>query len=185
MASWADPPVHVIAPWQVATSRDLSWEPERQGPETKFNQSYQYAADRVDLSWAQYSGRRAMDFGTPPDGTENPQSILTDEGFERARINGRYIQVSRSLMESARNSRRIWTWYYVGGEYTASRGRVRFLQAKARLCGEPASVTVIRLGTDNRTNAGDMERALQDFLLHTSFLTAAGSSTVSLSTLIY
>ncbi len=174
ITAWDDPPVRVTAPWLVTANSDLNWEPDQRNPERKFDQSYQYLASRVALSWALYSGRRQMDFEMTPDGTENTQWILTDDGIKTAMVNGRRIQVSGSLIESAHTSRRIWTWYYVSGEHTASRERVRLLQAKARLLGRPASVIVIRLGTDNLTNSADSEQELQDFLLHTSFLPVAG-----------
>jgi exosortase A len=182
--TWPDPPVRVTEPWLATTGSELDWKPEQNNPERTFDQGYQNAATRVEIDWTLYSGRRELDFGMTPDGTGNTEWTLTEGGVHAAVVNGQHIQVSRSLMESNLSSLRIWTWYFVGGEHTASRGRVRFLQAKARLLERSASVVVIRVGTNNRTNAADAEYALQDFLLHTSFLTPAVRPTGSLTTML-
>ncbi len=169
---WADPPVIVSAPWQVAAGGDVSWAPERHGPDREFRESYKCGIRRVDLDWVLYSGRHGMDFGAAPDGIANAKSwALAADGMGSAMVGGRRIKVSQSLIESGETSRAVWSWYYVSGEYTASRARVRLLQAKARLLGRPAGVAVISLGADNLMNALDTERALQEFLLHASFLT--------------
>ncbi len=172
---WADPPVTVTAPWQATGGDDTGWAPEWHGPDREFSQSYKYEKNRVDLDWVLYSGRHGMEPGTPSDGLPNTKPwVLNANGFGSAIVGGRQIEVCRSLTESRRVSRSVWTWYWVNGEYAANRARVRFLRAKARILGKPAAVAVISLGADIQTNASDTERTLQEFLVHASFLTTAG-----------
>ncbi len=169
-AGWAEPPVIVTAPWQAAATYDMSWAPDVREADREFSQSYFYEGNRIDLSWALYSGRHGIDLA----GSYNPAAdsnlwAVAADSFKSASVDGQPIRVHRRLIESGRALRSVWTWYWVSGEYTASPERVRFLQAKARFLGKPATVAIISLGTDSLADAPRAEQALQEFLFHASF----------------
>lgn len=172
--AWPDPPVTVNEPWQVTEASDLSWAPEWHSPDREFSRSYEYKTNRVDLAWVLFSGRHEMDFAPTSDGTTSSKTWwLVSDSSGSAIIDGRHVQVHRSLLQSGRTSRAVWTWYWVSGEYTTSRTRVRYLQAKARLLGKPAAVAVTSLGVDRLTDDSEGEQVLQEFLLHAAFPTTA------------
>jgi exosortase A len=169
-AEWPSPPVNVSDPWQAAAAGDTSWALEWNGSEREFSQRYESGAKRVDLYWVMYSGRQSMNWPTTSDGTDGSGSwTMTSDTFENAIVDGQQVKAERRVIESGAESRAVWIWYWVSDEYTASRARVRLLQAKARLLGKPATVAVISLSTGNEVDASESERTLQSFLLHASF----------------
>ena len=170
---WADPPVIVTAPWQMTAASPGDWASEWHNPDREFRQSYQHATDRVDLDWVLFSGRQGVDV---LDTSVADSETDTIDDIENAIVGGQAIRVHRSLIESGRASRAVWTWYCVSGEQTASRALVRFLQAKARILGKSAAVAVITLGVESSTNASEAERALREFLLHASFASRSRSA---------
>jgi len=175
-SGWAEPPVIVSAPWQVAASSDMSWAPELRGSDKEFSQSYTYQRDRIDLHWVFYSGRHGTDLVGSYNLVADPKLwALAADSFGSTTVDGRPVSVHRSLIESGSVSRSVWTWYWVSGEYTASSPRVRFLQAKARLLGKPATVAVISVGTENQADASQAERVFGEFLRHASFLVTGAS----------
>jgi exosortase A len=171
---WADPPVVVREPWQVAAAYDMVWAPELRGADQEFRQSYTHERNRIDLYWALYSGGHGADLADSHNPPADFKPGAVPLGCANAIIDGQPTCVHRSLIESGRASRSVWTWYWVSGEYTASPRRVRFLQAKARFLGNPAEVAVIALGIDNHGDTMNAERVLQEFLLHASFPVTAG-----------
>lgn len=174
-AEWDDPPLMVTAPWQVTVDGDMGWAPEWHNPHKHLSQNYRYGTKQVGLDWVLYAGGQAMDPETPSDGLPSSKPwAFVGGGFGTAFTGGRRIEVYRSLMESGRVSRSVWTWYCVNGEYTANRTRVRFLRAKARFMGKPAAVAVTSLGADNQTNTGEADQVLQEFLQHVLFRKTAG-----------
>jgi exosortase A len=174
---WPNPPVIVTGPWQAAATGDTSWALEWNGSEREFGQRYEADTRRVDLYWVMYSGREAMNWPTTSDGTDGSRSwTMASDTFENVIVDGQQVKAERRVIESGAESRAVWTWYWVSGEYTASRVRVRLLQAKARLLEKPATVAVINLGTGNERDATEVERTLQNFLLHASFRTRSGAT---------
>lgn len=167
---WPDPPVIVMSPWQAAAAGDTSWALEWNGSQREFSQRYESDARRIDLYWVLYSGRQAMNWPITSDGTDGSRSwTMAGARTENVIVDGQSVKSERRLIESGAESRVVWTCYWVSGEYTASRARVRLLQAKARLFGEPAMVAVINLAAGNELDAPEAERTLQNFLLHASF----------------
>ena len=170
-SQWADPPVMAMAPWETTASGDTSWAPVWHRPDVQYRKSFEYKTERVDLLWTLFAGRDAIDLSTPSDAMANAQSWNVVGGELRtAMIAGQNTKVFQNLIVSGKTSRTVWSWYYVAGEPTADRSRVRFLQAKARLMGKPAEVAVVSLGIDKQEDASE-ERALQEFLLHANFKT--------------
>jgi exosortase A len=172
-AGWSEPIVDVSLPWHSTATHDAGWAPYLQGADKEFSQSYKAGERRVDLYLALYSDRHGVELVGNYNLLANPR-LWSDanDGFEDAIIDGQTIKVHRSLLESNAASRLVWTWYWVGGEYTANPRRVKFLQAKARLLGRSATSAVIALGGDFPAEPSDGERILQDFLSHTSLSAA-------------
>jgi exosortase A len=176
---WADPPVVVSAPWEATAGKDPTWAPLL-GAAKEFRGSYRNDTNQVDLSWALYSGRQGTDLAATTVPAEiSESSVLAADNFVTVTVGGRPTKVHHSLIESGSASRSVWMWYWVGGEYTSSRPRIRLLQAQARLLGKPATVAVIRIGADNQIDSAQAQRVLQEFLFHASFPVDAESRVVN------
>ena len=174
--AWADQSVTVTAPWQVTANDDFSWFPNRRGADKEFLQNYRSGVQQAALSWAVYSGRQEAELANAEDGLANAKGwSITANGHADATVGGQRIRAQQSLAQSGTISRSIWSWYCVGGEYTGSLARVKFLQAKARVFGKPATVAVVSVGTDRNRDDLETERALQDFLRHVSFPSSSWS----------
>src|ERR1700722_11436999 len=164
--AWLEPPVIVTGPWQATALGDSRWALEWNGADRVLSQGYKSETGRVDLNWVLYSGRQGMNWPIMSDGTTGSRSwSVASDGFRDAIVDGQPVRVGWRVIESGAESRAVWSWYRVCGEYTGSRARVRLLQAKARLSGKPAGVAVISLVTDNNVDAVEAERSLRNFLL--------------------
>jgi len=173
---WPEPPVIVSTPWQTAETSDTNWAPELHGTDKEFSQSYQNERNRVDLHWVASSGRSRMDLAGNYSSVDDPKLwSLASADFGNVTLNGQPTSVQRNLIQAGTDFRTVLTWYWISGEYTASPARVRFLQAKARLFGKPATVAIMSLGTVEQADPSAAERVLQDFLLHASFLVPGGT----------
>jgi exosortase A len=166
---WENPPVMVTEPWQTTATGDMSWAPLWHGRNIEYGKSYEHQLERVDLHWVLYSGQDEIDLFAPSEAIESAQSwAVVKQDLRTVKIGAKNIPVFQNLIQSGKTSRTVWTWYWIGGENTADRARVRFLQAKARLLGEPAEVAVISVGVDRPGDTSD-EFILQEFLDHTNF----------------
>ena len=163
--------ISLAPPWHAVAARDSGWTPALHRAEKHYRQAYQSGDSLVDLYTVHYSGQTGTELVSGYNRVENASVwTLTDDGIRVAAVNGRRISVQRTLVESRSTSREVWTWYWVGGEYTANPAVVKLLQAKARLLGRPATAVVITLGLDNQEGIA-AERVFQDFLAHASFST--------------
>lgn len=166
---WESPPVMVTAPWQTVATGEMSWAPVWHGPSIEYGKSYEHQAERVDLLWVLYSGREEIDLLPPSEAIESAQSwTVVQQDLRTVKIGLRDSSVFQNLIQSGKTSRTVWTWYWIDGEHTSNRARVRFLQTKARLLGEPSEVAVISIGADRPDDISE-ESALQEFLGHTNF----------------
>lgn len=170
-----DPPVHVNPPWRSVPGNDLSLAPKLRTADQQFSESFTNGLNRVDLYWMLYSGRDTTDLVASYNIADPKRWQLATERMGSTVIDGHRNNVRQNLIESANSSRSVWTWYWVGGEYTPRPERVRFLQAKARLFGGSAAVAIISVGADNQGDIRATELILQDFLLHATFPRTSGS----------
>jgi EpsI family protein len=169
-ARWSEPPVLASPPWQTVPAYDASWAPDLRGADKQFVQSYISDAHRVDLYCALYSGRPGFELLNSYNRLTNPKlwTVVADN-FDYQIIGGKPVRIHKSLIGSGPVSRIVWTWYRVGGEYTGSPVRVKFLQAKARLLGSPTTTLVLAVGADSSLERSEGDRILRDFLSHISF----------------
>jgi exosortase A len=168
-----DSPASVSPPWERVAEHDLGWTPVLAHADSILSEAYRSANGHVDVYMGQYSGRSAMEFVQGYNRFENPQVwTLASEGFADATVDGHRVLVRRGRIQSNSTSRTVYTWYGVGGEFTASATRVKLLQGKARLLGKSPAAVVIMLGVDTQ-GASPADEVLQQFLGHTVFCTAS------------
>ena len=165
----------VSGPWQPVPAYDTSWTPSLQHVDSASSQSYVSGGHRVDVYLARYSEGHPVELVSGYNLVSSPKTWQgVARGVRNATIDGQNTSVSWSLIQSGFASRIVWTWYGVAGQYTASPTKVKFLEAKARLLGQPANAAVIVLAADYEPGEADPGTELQNFLLHTSLSPAIG-----------
>ncbi len=90
-------------------------------------------------------------------------------------LDGRSLRAHESIIRSHHETRLVWKWYWVAGEFTSSPYYAKLLAAKTRLFGGPQDAAVIALSTDHDGHLPKAIHTLQDFLWHTSFLATLDS----------
>jgi exosortase A len=172
-AGWLESEPNVSLPWQPAATYDTTWAPDLSDTDKEVSRSYKAGVRRVDLYLALYSPRHGMKLVGNYNSVANPRlwSGVADS-FKDAVIDGQTVRVHQTLLDSNLASRLVWTWYWVGGEYTANPRRAKFLQTKSRLLGKPVTAAVIALAADYQMEPAEGERILRDFLSHTSLSAA-------------
>lgn len=165
----AAPPANL--PWRALPRYFGGWEPRFIGADARMAQSYTAGRRQVHLHIAYYASQR------PGAELINSENVIADgmrwiwlaEGEGRALVDGRELKVRQIAMRSARGSLRlVWSWYWVGGEFTANPYRAKLLQAKALLLGRAQGAAAIVLGADYDLHHAEAAATLQDFLRHTS-----------------
>ena len=165
------PPLSVSLPWQPAATYDISWAPDLH-PDAKPPKVTLPELVGTSICSARYSDHRGLELVSGYNRVVNPDIWFDEPGrLKNVIVDGQTVTVQQRLLRSNFGSRVDWIWYWVGGEFTANPGRVKFLRAKARLFGRPATAAVIALSADYREDSSDAEKDLQDFLLHISVST--------------
>jgi len=162
------PTVVVSAPWQPVPAYDTSWTPALQHVDSSSSQSYVSAGHRVDVYLARYSEGHPVELVSGYNLVSSPKTWQeVGRGVRNATIDGKNTSVLWNLIQSGFASRMVWICYWVAGQYTANPTKVKFLEAKARLLGQPANVAVIVLAADYEPGGWDSGSDIQDFLSHT------------------
>jgi exosortase A len=160
----------VDSPWQQAASfSDDSWAPGYH-PKSKFSRTYFFGDEQVDIYLADYSGLQGgvelVDFNHQ---LSNPNLWLeVAGGFRSVVVDGQTARVRWDEIRSNSVSRLVWSWYSIGGTSTSDPVKVKLLQAKAKLLGQPAATAVIAMSTDYLLDPSEAASKLQDFLHHMS-----------------
>ncbi len=162
-------------PWRALPRYSGSWEPQFIGADARVAQSYTAGRRQVHLHIAYYAGQRqgAELINSENNMVDGRRWVWVAEGQAHAFVDGRELKVRQITMRSSRDTLRlVWSWYWVGGEFTASPYRAKLLQAKAQLLGREQSAAAIALGADYDLHYEEAATTLQDFLRHTSLRAA-------------
>jgi len=159
----------VDQPWTALPNRSGDWLPHFKGADAEVAQSYTAGNHDVHLYIAYYARQKQ--------GAElvNEDNVLIDgknwvrlaEQQTRAVIDGRELAVHEIVSRSSQSHGRrlMWTWYWVGGEFTSNPYYAKLLQAKVLLSGEPRAAA-IAVATDQDDFEIHPAHVLQDFLNH-------------------
>jgi exosortase A len=174
------PPLQVHSSWEPGKARDTSWASRVSDTEGTFVSSYAQNGKQVDVVWALHSGSQHLTFGNAYDSVDLPaQWSLVKESIRPVVVDNHPATVSQRIIQSGEASRLVWTWFQVGGEYTASKGRVKFALAKMRLMGRSAAVVQISLGIDIDSSFEMSQEALSAFVSDASFRSVGSPQLVS------
>jgi EpsI family protein len=158
------------ASWQAVEDAGNNWKPDFSGADAVLRQSYLSEQRRVDLFIGYYRTQQRQ--GTELVGAAN---VLIDEknwrrisvGYARVMAEGDHVAVAETIIRSTDRVRLVWSWYWVGGEYTSNRYLAKLWEIKSVLLREHRGSALIALAADvkdgNRREAAEI---LHDFLRH-------------------
>lgn len=166
----------VNAPWRSNPAIDRGWLP-RLHPSSEFSSSYISPSGRVDADLASYSGRDDAELVSGYNQFSSPRSWSEVAfGYRNVTINQRSTRVRWDVVQSATGQRLVWTWYWAGETQTASATQVKLAQTKARLLGEPATMTVMVISAGFFNAPSEAAEQLQDFLNHSEIAFSPASA---------
>ena len=160
----------VSPPWRVISGTRQGWMPHSNGSVSQALQRYSNGNEKVDLFVAYYSIHHG---GVPIVRGWNLVSdrrLWTGGKIERITIpmDHHFVTVNQAVIRSGPVQRLVWCWYWVGGEFTGSPVRTKFVQAKVRLLGSSAPAAQISISTDLAEGRSEAVGALRDFVRHTT-----------------
>lgn len=160
----------VKAPWHAVPAFAHTWAPQLR-PSSEVSQSYISGNTRVDLYLAVYSrGERAelvRGYNRLSDPKMWSESV---SGYRRLVIDGQSVNARWDVIQSGAGSRLVWTWYCVEAMCTGSPMEVKYLEAKARVLGRPATAAVISLSAGYLLDSSEAVSGMEDFLRHASLV---------------
>jgi exosortase A len=163
-------PPTVTPPWKPVT-KVVVWRPQFVGADGEGTQIY--AAGEREVQWyvAYYAKEQqgAELIGSANHvGGDKREWTETSARHVVVRLDGDDAAVQEQVLQSRSGQRRlVWTWYWVGGEYTASPYYAKLMRVKTRLLRSPLGAAAIVLISDHYPDA---HLSLQDFLDHCASL---------------
>jgi len=177
-AAISSPNLSVAPPWRPTRWHDASWRASVSGATQTFRFTYNSGRSTVQVIYTLFAGHGSATLDTAYDLFVEPRLwALAADRVLPARIEGRDVRVHESMFVGP-VTRTVWTWYWVDGQYAASKARLKWLQAKDHLLGRPVQVVAVTVGCDgSTTDPKGANHVLQDFIEHTEFaLPMSGSS---------
>lgn len=156
----------VPSPWRPTVDPNEDWRPQFVGADAELRRVY-VAEDgrRVVLFVAFYARQR--------EGAElvNWANTIPGEAWTRAgsgkaeaRIDGKVRPVAYTRMMSPSGRRLVWSWYWVGGRFTADPSVAKILQVKARLLGGNPAAAVVAVAADYDETPAQAVAPLRSFI---------------------
>ena len=88
-------------------------------------------------------------------------------------VDGESLSVERIVLKANDRTRLVWSWYWVGGEYTSNPYFAKLLELKSRLLREQKGSAFIALAVDvENGNLLEATDTLQNFLRHVALVQA-------------
>jgi exosortase A len=161
----------VTGPWVVAERIAPEWTPHFVGTSSELQRVYVSGPRQVDLYLAYYSPREGSKLASSQNALfVEPQWQRVSEGVSTAVVDDEPTRLHETIIRSARTTCMIWSWYWVGGDFTESAYRAKYLLARSRLFRDKRGAAAIAVASDLTFDRSEAESVLQDFLAHTRFL---------------
>ena len=166
----------VTQPWQALDQDDVKWKPRFMGADGELSRSYIAGGQGVHLFIAYFRPHQRQ--GAELIGGGN---VLTNEkswravsvGSAQAMIDGESLSVERIVLRANDRTRLVWSWYWVGGEYTSNPYFAKGLELKSRLLRERKGSAFIALAVDvENGNLREAAETLGNFLRHVALVKA-------------
>ena len=162
--------ITVTGPWMSLDTIASEWTPQFVGTSSVLQRAYVSGPGRVDLYIAYYSPRDGTKLASSGNAVYlEPQWQRISEGVSIPVLTDKAVRVHETVVRSARTSCLIWSWYWVGGEFTQSEYRAKYLLARSRLFADKRGGAAIAVASDFTFDRSEAESTLRDFLTHSAF----------------
>lgn len=160
----------VLPPWNPQAANIGSWQPVSVAATGELKQTYTDGGRRVSLYVAYYTGGKA---GRKLVSSSNAISehihwSYVGERRSHATIDGKTAWVHETALRSGQANLLVWSWYWIGGQFTDDPYRAKALFLKTRLIDKTQTSAIVAVGAYYSADRSEARNALQDFLSHTS-----------------
>ena len=160
----------VMQPWRALDEHEGKWNPRFLGADEELSKSYIGDAQRVQLYIAYYRANQRQGaelINTANDLIDQTNWRAVSVESAQAMVNGESLSVDRIVLRSHDRTMLVWSWYWVGGEYTSNPYFAKLLELKSRLLMEQKGSAVIALAVDVKNgNHREAAETLGNFLRH-------------------
>ena len=166
----------VTQPWQALDQHDAKWKPRFMGADGELSRSYIAGGQGVHLFIAyfrphQRQGAELIGGGNVLINEKNWRAVSV--GSAQAMVDGESLSVERIVLRANDRTRLVWSWYWVGGEYTSNPYFAKLLELKSRLLRERKGSAFIALAVDvENGNLREAAETLGNFLRHVALVQA-------------
>jgi exosortase A len=164
----------VTQPWRALDEHEGKWKPRFLGADAELLKSYIAGGQGVHLFIAYYrphlrQGTELISGGNVLTNEKNWRAVSA--GSAQAMVDGESISVERIVLRSNDRTRLVWSWYWVGGEYTSDRYFAKLLELKSRLLREQKGSAFIAIAVEvENGNLREAAETLGNFLRHVALV---------------
>jgi EpsI family protein len=149
----------------VAADRD-SWQPVFPSADATLQQRYAKETRAVHLFIAYYAYQRqnaeVINFANTLFDVSGWLRVA--DGTANGMLDGAPVAVNATRVAARNQGRLVWSWYWVGGQFTASPYEAKLLEAKVKLLGGRLAGAQIAIAADFRDRPAEAAAVLADFL---------------------
>lgn len=162
-----------MGPWRLATPS--GWSPHYPNAHIAAHEAFTHEGRTVDLFvayyWRQDKGHKAI--GSANRLTPVPEWIQHPLGMVPTRVGGEPSWARATLLDDDGRRWVVWSWYWVGGRYTANPMTAMLLQLKATLTGGDRRAALVAVWVAEAEGAHALGRFLEDALILSALTSVA------------
>jgi len=159
------------SPWTIQASRRESSAPDSSSATSELREAYSDGAREVQLYVAYYAPEiRGTDVVNAKPAVYNATRWFRVSGrLLQITTGSRPLDLNETVIASRTDSRLLWSWYCVNGEFASSAYREKIREVESRLRGRSQGSALIVLSADLSPEQTHASATLRDFLAHTSW----------------
>jgi EpsI family protein len=159
----------VRPPWRLVDGYPGDWKTTYRGPAAELTQVYRSGSADVGVYIGYY-----LDEEQGAELVNSENQVVRGKGWFAVReeqrsivVDSQVVRARETVLRSSQGTHRVvWSWYWVADEFTSIDSYAKFLQAKAKLFGEPTDAAVVAITSAYDPDSTQPTHLLQDFLDH-------------------
>ena len=154
----------IVAPWSMSGD-EAPWRPDFKGADFIVSQVYEKSAERAELYIAYYARQdQNAEVVNGLNAFAGGEDWVNGGVFrQRTVVDGNGMDVISTRYSGLGQRRRVWSWYWVDGVFTANPYYAKLLQLRAKLLGGTQAAAVIGVAT-NEGEGKETEAVLASLL---------------------
>jgi exosortase A len=144
---------------------EVEWSPRFASPDATISKAYVFEGRtiRLDVGYYNYErpGAKAV---TSDHDIEGSSWQSAQVGTIKVELAGETLPLRFMRLRASGRFKQVWYWYWVGGEFTGSPYKAKYLRTKALLTGGQTATAILVLSTDYVDASERPDKILRDFL---------------------